>query len=135
MFPIAKKRFETNQRNCLVTVSAVLLLQPYVGGHRFTIHADLDALQLILNLAESTSIVARWWLRLMELDSDVVHRASVKHQAANTLSRIALIGKDHSPCENHIPFYAKNAHNTTNTVKDANAKSNTQTPAHQLCYS
>ena len=99
----AERAYDTTHRECLAVVWAVLLLRPYLEGTRYTIRTDHDALRWILNMADATGKLARWRLRLAEYEFDVVHRAGVKHQAADALSRLPTDGEDKAPLDDEIP--------------------------------
>lgn len=66
--------------------------RPYLESTRFTVRSDLDTLKWILNLSDSSKKLARWNVRLSELDFDVVNKAGVKHQAADALIRLHIEG-------------------------------------------
>lgn len=48
--------------------------------------------------------LARWSLRLASLDHDVVHRAGVKHQADEALSRLETTKPDEQPIDDDLPL-------------------------------
>lgn len=72
-------------------------------GARFTIRTDHDALRWILNMADATGKLARWRLRLSKYEFDVVHRAGIKHQSADALSRLTTSGNDDTTLDDGIP--------------------------------
>lgn len=76
---------------------------PYLEGPRFTAKTDRYALKWILNLEEATGKLARRRLRLMKYDFEIIHRAGVNHQAADTLSTLDTERKDASDVANDIP--------------------------------
>lgn len=89
-----KKQYDTTHRKCLAIVWSVLVLRPYLKINRSTIRTGRDSLKWILNLSDSTGRFARWRLCLSEFEFDVVHKAGVKHQAADALSRLPATGAD-----------------------------------------
>ena len=99
----AERRYDTTQRECLAVVWAILLLRPYLEGTRFTIRTDHSALKWLLNLADSSGRLARWRLRLTEFEFDIVHRAGIKHQAADALSRLETTSTDETELRDEIP--------------------------------
>lgn len=47
-------------------------------------------------------MLARWYLRLSEFEFDVVDRARIKHQAADSLSRMTATGANRIPIEHEL---------------------------------
>lgn len=99
----AEKNYSTTEKECLAIVWAALMLRPYLEGVRFTLRTDHSALRWILNLADASGRLMRWRLRLSDFDYEVKHRAGVKHQAADTLSRLRTDGADTSLLDDAIP--------------------------------
>ena len=91
-----ERDFTTTEKECLAIVWAILLLRPYQEGQRFTVRTDHDFLRWVLNLADAKGRLARWLLRLSEYDFVVEHRAGIKHQAADGLSRLETTRLDNS---------------------------------------
>lgn len=54
-------------------------------------------------MTDGAGKLARWPVRLPELDFKIVHRARVKHEAADALSRLLTTGMCESPLEANIP--------------------------------
>lgn len=73
----AKRRYDTTHRECLAAVSELQLLRPYLEWERFTIRTYHASLRCIPYLADATAKLARWCLRLADMNYDVVHSASV----------------------------------------------------------
>lgn len=100
-----EKNLDTTHQECLAVVCAVLLLRPYFEGAKFVIRTN-HALRWILNLGDATGKLARWHLRLMEFHFEVIHRARVNHQAAESLSRLHTNGTDDRDIDSEIPVLA-----------------------------
>ena len=100
-----EREYTTTEKECLAIVWSILLLRPYLEGQRFTVRTDHDSLKWVLNLADAKGRLARWRLRLSEFDFDVEHRAGVKHQAADALSRMETTGLDTRPLGDEIPCF------------------------------
>lgn len=79
---------------------------------------DHDALKWILQSADSTGRLAHWRLRLSEFEVEVEHRTNIVHQAAKTISQLALNGKDKSTLEDDIPLLATDENTSENTSKN-----------------
>lgn len=87
----AEPRYDITHKECLTVVWAVFLLRLYLEGSHFIIKTDHQALGWILSLKESPWGLARWRLRLMELDFEVDHRADHYPQAADAMSCLPKI--------------------------------------------
>lgn len=81
---------------------ALLLLCPYLEGIGFIVRTDHNSLKWVLNLTEITDKLERWHLRISEFDFDVIHRAGIKHQAADTRSRLRTNWEDNTPLEGDL---------------------------------
>lgn len=58
-------------RECLAVVWVVYLLRHYLERCQFTVRTDYDAFKWILNVIDATDKLARWPLRLYQLELDV----------------------------------------------------------------
>lgn len=67
------------------------------------VRTDHHASRWILILADATGKRARWRLRLLESDFEIVLRAGVKYQAANALSRFVTRGDVTNAIRDDIP--------------------------------
>lgn len=72
----------------------MLVLRSYLEGTRFTVRTDYEALKWILILAEGTGTLARWGLRLFEMNFDIVPCAEINNQAADALLQASRTGED-----------------------------------------
>ena len=90
---------------------------------RFTVVIDHEALMSLLTYKKSTSLIARWRLRLLEYDFDIKYRRGVKHQATNTLSYLET--NEHDTVEidddlhDDLTIGAKTDDNSTLDLNDA----------------
>lgn len=110
----AEKSYGTMQREFLVIVWSALLLRLYLKEWGFIIRADHDSFQWILNLAYASRRLFKWRLRLLEIEFDDVHRASVIHQVADVLSRLLTDGTDTTPLKHDLPVTVINVVNHDN---------------------
>ena len=101
----AETRYDTTHKECLAVVWAVLMLRPYVEGTHFVVRTDHQALKWILDLKESTGRLARWRLRLMEFDFEVVHKPGAFHKAPDALSRLPTTEVDNTEVDDEVPTY------------------------------
>lgn len=83
----------------------ILLIQPYLPGTRFTIRADEEGLQWIINTTYDTLLVARWRLRILVFGYEVVKHYGVKNQMDVPISRLEKSGTDTKPIDNDDPMF------------------------------
>lgn len=98
-----------HNENGLYNEWAVLFLTLHLKRVNFVIGTDLDSHKRILNRTDSIeglSIegLARWNMRPLEFKFDKVHKAGVKHQAADLISSLSSIGGDSLRLEDDLPF-------------------------------
>lgn len=97
-----ERKLGTAHRERLAVIWIVTLLRPCLGGTRLTLRTDHEALQLILTKPESTEKLPRSRLRLSEFKFDILYRAGIKTQAADTLSRLSTNGEEKSPLHDEV---------------------------------
>lgn len=102
--------YDTTSQESLAVVWEVLILYPYLDGTIFTIRTDHDDLRWTLNISNATGKLETYWLRLSELEFDVVQRAGSKHQAADALSWMPTSGADETTIEDEIPLLFLESH-------------------------
>lgn len=90
----AEKNNTKKEKECLAILWAFSTLRPYLNGQRFTVLTNYESSRWVLSLADSNGRLQRWCLRLLDFDFEVVHRAGIKHQAADALSRMRTKGAD-----------------------------------------
>lgn len=87
--------YNGSQPECWAVVLKVLLLPPYSEGHGFTPYAYNYRLNWVINLADCTGKLPRWWalrsnhwrrLRLSEIKLDFVQRTDIDSWGDDTLS-------------------------------------------------
>lgn len=99
----AKHRYDNAHREFLAVQRSLLLLRRYLKGATILIHTDDDSLCCLLNMADATHKLARWRLRLEEMDVEVVHRVGIKHQATDALPRFETEVEDRLPLGDDLP--------------------------------
>ena len=55
----AEKNYSVTEREALAAVAGVKYFQPYLYGHKFTIHTDHNAVRWLMNIREPTETVSR----------------------------------------------------------------------------
>ena len=83
-----ERNYSSPQGEMLAAVWGVKSFRHYLRFTRFTLSTDHQALQWLVTTKELTGQVARWALALQEYDFTVVHRPGIKHQNADTVSRM-----------------------------------------------
>jgi non-ribosomal peptide synthetase component F len=83
----AERNYEASKGEMLAAVWAVKMFRHYLHGVRFTLVIDHSALKWLIETSHAGRQYARWALILQEYDFEVVHRAGLKHQNADCLSR------------------------------------------------
>lgn len=121
----AEQENDTTHRACLAVVWAILLLTLYLEYSKFIIRTDDEVLPWILNMTDATGGLARWQLRLSEFYFDNIHRAGIKHQAADVLSLLHTTGTDESLLEDDVQaITVSDPHDGTNETQNGQFCSN-----------
>jgi len=125
--PVAyiSRRLKTNkipygvtEKECLAVVWASLKLRPYLEGDRFLVRTDHDCLRWILNIEGSGNPrLARWRLRLSELEFDVAYKPGMTHYLADSISCLESGASDETAFGDAVPVFAMRA----NTVRGLDA--------------
>lgn len=97
------KDYNAVHKDCMAVVWAVLVLLPYLNGHKLTIRTYRNGLECMFHFKDATRNLARWRLRLSGLESDVLQRAGIKKLAAHTLSQLKTDGTDTTYLDVDIP--------------------------------
>lgn len=91
---------------CLAVVWGILLLCTYLEASRLTLRTDHHVLCWILKLADTSGKFARWRVRLLEFDFEIVHEAEIKHRAADAVSGLPTNGSNRTMLEENIAVMA-----------------------------
>ena len=102
----AERSYAPNHKEALSIAWAVTILQPYLEGEHFTLRTDHHTLKWIMTSTENTGQLARWRLRLQELDFEVIHRPGRLHIAADVLSRLPTTEPDTTPIDFDVPVFS-----------------------------
>ena len=86
----AERNYSASKGEMLAAVWAMKMFRSYLHGVHFTLVTDHAALRWLLQTSDHTGQFARWALIVQDYDFEVVHRAGLKHQNADCLSRQPL---------------------------------------------
>jgi len=110
--------YGVTEKKCLAVVWASLKLRPYLEGDRFLVRTNHDCLRWILNIEGSGNPrLARWRLRLSELEFDVAYKPGMTHYLADSISRLESGASDETAFDDAVPEFATRA----NTVRGLDA--------------
>lgn len=96
---------DAKHKEYLAVMWAVRLLRLYFEGSGLTIQIDQDGLKWILNMTDATANLARWRLKLSEVDFEVVHWDGLIQQAAHALSCLETAGMHEYLIEDNVPVF------------------------------
>jgi len=110
--------YGVTEKECLAVVWASLKLRPYLEGDRSLVRTDHDCLRWILNIEGSGNPrLARWRLRLSELDFEVAYKPGMTNYLADSISRLESGASDETAFDDAVPVFATPA----NTVRGLDA--------------
>ena len=84
----AERRYCVTRKELLAIVTFVTQFRHYLCGRKFKIRTDHGSLRWLLRFKNPEGQLARWLEILSSYDMDIEHRAGVRHQNADALSRI-----------------------------------------------
>ncbi len=87
----AESNYSSYEGEFLAVVWAVIHFRPYLYGTNFTLYTDHQPIKWLMTNDKLTGKLARWALILQEYEFKVIHRPSITHQNADTMSRRPLI--------------------------------------------
>lgn len=91
----AEKNYTTTEKEALAVVRAIKEWWFYLDGVKFIVETDHSALRSVLKTREPTGRIARWVMRLQELDFEVRHRPGKQMELPDMLSRMESTSHDH----------------------------------------
>ncbi len=112
----AESNYSSYEGECLVVVWVVIHFRPYFYGTKFTLYTNHQPIKWLMTNDKFIGKLTHWALILQEYEFKVIHRPSITHQNADTISRKPLTtSKDFSKAKQNfdqIPtihvFYAFN---------------------------
>jgi len=102
--------YGVTEKECVAVVWVSLKLRPYLEGIRFLVRTDHDFLRWVLNIEGSGNPrLARWRLRLSELEFDVAYKPGMTHYLADSISRLESGASDETAFDDTVPVFATRA--------------------------
>lgn len=86
-FSDTQKNYSVTERECLAVVLAIEKWRSYIEGAKFTVVTDHASLQWLYNLKDPSGRLARWALRLLPYEFEIIHRKGSNHLLPDALSR------------------------------------------------
>lgn len=83
----AESRYSSHELETLAIVGAVKRFRVYLIGKPFRVMTDCAAVATTKTTKPLVPRIARWWLKLLEFDFELVHRAGTQNAHADALSR------------------------------------------------
>ena len=91
-----ESKYGATQLEVLAVVWAVKLLHHYLAGRPFKLVTDHQAIKSLMNMQNPPALYARWIMRLLPYEIDVVYKPGKMHGDADALSR--------GPVDKHVHF-------------------------------
>lgn len=95
--------YDTLHKKCLSLALTIFLFRPHIERAQFEILTNNVALCWILNLANAFGNLTCWPLLPPEFEFDVVHRAFINHQGADTLFQLSTNWNDITKLNDALP--------------------------------
>jgi transposase InsO family protein len=92
-FNKAERNYSTSEKEMLAVLKAVHYFRSYLDGRKFTLFTDHSALKELLKTKEPKGRVARWILKLSEMDFVVEHKPGRSISHADAMSRLPQEGE------------------------------------------
>ncbi|KAJ8356711.1 hypothetical protein SKAU_G00195050 [Synaphobranchus kaupii] len=105
----AERKYSTVEKEALGCVWAVEKWRTYLWGRRFTLRTDYQALTTLLTtkgLGRAGMRIARWSVRLLCFDYDVIYRPGAQNFTADCLPRLPLPACSEPPVDVEPEFVA-----------------------------
>lgn len=105
----AERNYSVGERECLAVIWAVQLLRPYLERTHFQLYTDHQALRWMFNMADGSSRLARWRLRLLEFDYEIQYKTGATNTIADAISRLPTFGESTFKPDLEIPCFSVEA--------------------------
>jgi len=86
----AESNYSSYEGECLAVVWAIIHFRPYFYGTSVILYTDHQPIKWLMTNDKLTGKLARWALIFQEYEFKVIHRPSITHQNADTMSRKPL---------------------------------------------
>ena len=93
----AERNYSITRKELLAVIFGLKKFRQYMIGRKFTIRTDHSALRWLRQTPEPIAQAGRWLAIMEEFNFVVQHRAGIKHQNADALSRYPACSMDEEP--------------------------------------
>ncbi|CAC5414888.1 unnamed protein product [Mytilus coruscus] len=83
----AQQRYNVMRRELLAVITFVNQFRHFLLGNKFLLGTDHNSLRWLFNFKDPQGQLARWHKVLSQYNFDIQHRAGIKHNNADALSR------------------------------------------------
>ena len=84
---IHERKYNITERECLAIIEGIKSFHVYLAGQRFKVFTDHVALKWLMSIKQATGRLARWAVLLQGYDFEVCHKAGIRNEVADALSR------------------------------------------------
>lgn len=116
----AKLIYQTTGKECLAIVLPIPFFCSDFRRTRLTIQIDHTSLLRSLDLADNIGCLAGWLLRMSKFKFEIVHKASVEHQALDSPQLLLPVGTNTSTLEANLPLLVLEASDTVTSIVRVN---------------
>lgn len=100
--------YTVSELECLAVIWAVEKFRCYLEGWKFSVITDHSCLRWLLTIKNPTGRLARWAMKLLVHDMEIIHRKGAGHHVPDALSRMYESVKESLAALNDQPESVEN---------------------------